>query len=185
MMAFHAAKEKRTPTLIRFAVGAIWTVSCVTTPACVRVKTIPTKAKAVNPGYLALYSLSKVPDESHTVEISAPDGERWYRTKEPALDLRHLDFASAHVLTDGAGKPWVQILVLKQYRDMLEAWSQSHMGRWAGFVLDGKLMQVDRIKAPFRVAIGVWGFATLKEAEEAAKAIFSGGIDEAAGRPDE
>lgn len=186
MMTFHWPKDGLTSSVIGFGVGSLWTfVICVTVPACVRVKTRPTIAKAVNPSYLELYSLSKVADETHTVEVSTPDGKRWFRTKEPVLDLRHLDCRSARALTDGTGEPWVQVLVLEQHRDMLAAWSQSHMGQWAGCVLNGKLMQVDRIKTPLRVAIGVWGFATLKEAEGAAKAIFCGGIDDAAVRTDE
>ncbi len=142
------------------------------------------KAELLVPDYLRVYSLRAEADAMHTVPMDGPSGKTWYRTSEPAFDLRDFD----RKFTDAVGNPpaaptvWgVGLWIADAEKDRLRSWLQTQVGHHIGYVLDGKLRAIVRWDSGDTVTLGVL-IGSKAEAEEVAERIRHGGMEPLPGK---
>lgn len=141
------------------------------------VKQEPVKLQAVNPKYLQIYSISQSQDSTHTIVMAGPEGNVWYSETTPILDLSHLDVQETYTEnTPFEGKEYRVILAVRQpFQQDIAAWSRDHIEGYAGVMIKGKLVQVEKLHGAIygRIAIS---FSSYEEAHKAANEIRSGGF---------
>lgn len=158
-------------------------------PACrQRVQQKPVLVTVVEPAYLQLYSFREQPDGTHVVLVEGPEGQVWYRPKEPAFDLRHFDVSVTDVVprhSQGEGGYTLRVYIDAQYEKALFSWSQEQIGHRVAVFLDGRLVQVVEPVSPWTHVLSI-AFAREAEGQEAAERIRRGGecLEEPGDRPD-
>ena len=138
----------------------------------------PVRLKAVNPAYLGVYSVSKASDDSHTVEMTGPQGATWYREPVAAFDLSHFQFDQARPAKDRDGHYAVDLEARPSEYNRLASWSREHVNTHIGFVLEGRLVAVAELEAELRTGIRLPGLVDRKQAEWVLEAIKGGGLYE-------
>ena len=135
---------------------------------------------AVNPDYLQLYSLSKTPDDDHTVMITDQEERIWYRETEPFLDLGHCNPTEAYAMPSLKGKYGVLITVDRPFRQDFSEWCRNHQGRDIGAVIKkNRLIYLGKMVADIS-SMFLIEFSSREEAERVANEIRAGGIDDEA-----
>ena len=166
----HRSGKMHFPLLLCLAAGMYLIAG-----GCAKVEVLASKVEPGNPQYLALYSLSDKPDRTHTVKVLDREGRVWYRERQPIIDLRHVEWDKPMVSPVPDGGARIVLLVERSYQQRLVRWSEAHMGQWAGFVLDGRVVQAARIEWPLKEVLQVCCFKSLDEALAVAKVIKAGG----------
>ncbi len=99
----------------------------------------PVRARVVNLEDFAMYSARSTPDETHTIEVTAPDGTTWYREGAPGLDLGHITFSGVHAVSDpDSGGGIVVVPVAPEHYDTLSSWSRERIGNSVVYLYEGK-----------------------------------------------
>jgi hypothetical protein len=93
----------------------------------------------VNLEDFAMYSARSTPDETHTIEVTAPDGTTWYREGTPGLDLGHITFSGVHAVSDpDSGGGIVVVPVAPEHYDTLSSWSRERIGNSVVYLYEGE-----------------------------------------------
>ncbi len=125
--------------------------------------------------YVELYSVSATQDESHSRACTDADGNTWYRSNAPGVNLADCVVNSAVPIASRDGEYHVTMNIKADSALAVTKWTEACVGQWIGCFLNGELVAVDRIKVPFRSAFSIPGFETLEEANAVATQIRSMG----------
>jgi hypothetical protein len=144
---------------------ALFSISLIALDGCGRKK--PARARNVDWSILELVSLAQAPDDTHTIRVADRDGKAWYRERQARADLRHFDLSVASV-TRIPDKDFCVVLVVNDPDwDIVRSWSEDHLGKYAGFVFERRVMGAARVEQPVTGHLVLPGFKTQKDAADA------------------
>jgi len=177
-----------TESTARLLPRTIKTAVCLIAGACalgVKCEREPVRFIPVNSQYLEWYTLREAADETHTIAVQEVGTRKtWYRERLPGLHLGHFQVAKARAARYADGKIAVHLPITAAYYHRLASWTREHMGQHTGFLLDGRLIYVVRIKSEIRGSVAIPAFSTFEEAKMVVEKIKGGGAPlEAASQP--
>lgn len=134
----------------------------------------PEIVQVADPDYLQLFSVSRKRVNSHDVEIVGADGTKWYRRRDPVINLADFDLSMAEIQNDARGRPAIFLWVRDESFERFRSWSREHVGDHGAFMIDQEVQYIAEI-TPLSHALLLQGFENRDDAAKVLKRIRAGG----------